>query len=187
MYTKFRRCTVILAILCMVIVGCVTGSPAGRRSILEIAYTIASPAKGIVPSRLTAIWLEDQQGNYLKPLSVSLYLATASFKHPEICSTWAQKADWQNVTAEQFDAVTSATPRPGSHRLEVGWEEVGLPPGTYRYCVETHIAQNYSILYTGEIEITDVGAESGADLTYIPEKHAKAGDLLSNVQATYRP
>lgn len=162
----------------------------GRRpaeGALTIAYELSDPAE-VRPSYQTAIWLEDPEaGTYLIPLFVTDYLAYCGSNHPSICPDWVRVANWGEATRSEFDAVTRATPPVAPGRLTFQCGEFSIPPGTYRYCVQTHIVGAYNILCRGTIQVGGAAASSVAEVTHSPEAHPGAGNVLKNVTAAYRP
>jgi len=165
--------------------GCGLESTKFAEGFLEISYQLNQPEK-IEPSFQTVIWLEDQNGQYLKSLLVSEYLSFEVYDQHDICSTWTKVADWENVPEAQFDAVTMPTPYLGAHVLKVDCAKQKLPPGIYYYCIEVHVMADYNVMYRGKIV---VGGENNVanspKIVYIPDKLIEAESVLSNVKAKY--
>jgi len=181
--------SIILILLLCIIFNCIKNrqmKPA--EGTLEISYEFVKSAdQNIVPSFQTAIWLQNDKGEYLKTLMVSEYLAYGGYNDTTICTEWIKVADWDNVLLETFDAVTKATPPLGNNTISINCKTENLLPGTYNYCIETHILENYNILYRGKITIGKKTTESYAESVYIPKKHPVSGDVLKNVNAKYQP
>jgi hypothetical protein len=165
-----------------------TPQPAGPGAggTLGIAFTLAD-VKGVVPSYQTAVWLTAEDGGDTTSLFVSEYLAYGGYKHPNVCAHWVKAADWENASDAEFDAVTGPTPSIGRRALSVDCAARGIPPGTYRYHAEVHIVADFTVLATGAIEIGRGAAESAATITCLPRKHAAAGQLLTDVTASFTP
>jgi hypothetical protein len=153
---------------------------------LEISYQF-NPGKGVEPSYQVAFWLEDEQGKFVKSVLVAEYLSYGGFSDPRICPDWSKVAEWEDVPEQEFDAVTRPTPPVGGHTLKIDCRERGIPPGSYFYCVQVHIVENYNVLYKGQIRIGEKADESLAKPSYAPEKHPEGGDVLSDVKARYIP
>lgn len=151
---------------------------------LEIRYRL-NELEDPEPSYQTVIWLEKENGEYLKSLLVSEYLAYGGYEKPEICSDWSRAADWGNVPEAVFDAVTGATPPVEENTIRVDCEKEGLLPGVYRYCVQTHIVEAYNILYRGRIEIGGSERESRAKAVHSSDGYPEARNVLSDVEARY--
>lgn len=143
--------------------------------------------EGFDPSYQTVVWLEDASGAYLRSLLVSEYLAFGGYTHEEICPRWNSAADWENASPATFDAVTAATPRPGASRVTIDCAVEELTPGIYYYCVQTHIVEEYNILWRGMITVG--GGETGniALPSWSPIRHDRAGGILRDVSARYTP
>ena len=159
-------------------------NPGKTSGLLAIFYQL-NDITTAAPSYQTVIWLEDADGNYVKSVLVSEYLSYGGHNQPEICPTWSQAANWSNVTKEQFDAVTAATPDIGQNTVIIDCKEQNLPPGVYFYCVQTHVIEDYNILYRGRITIGKGDTDSIAKVTYIPDKRPEAENVLRNVKARY--
>ncbi len=137
--------------------------------------------KGVQPSYQMAIWLEKPDGTYFKTLYVSDYLSYGGFNHKEICPDWIEKSNWQKAPADEVDAVTGATFMFGDEQMTFQFSKNQIPPGKYQYFIEVHLVEKYNELYSGEIEVGGKELKSVPVVKYIPEKHPKAGDILSNV------
>ena len=154
---------------------------------LTISWELAaSEDKSVVPSYQTVIWLQNDKTDSIKSILVSEYLSYGGYNDTTICTDWIKVADWDNVAEETFDAVTKATPSigPDTHSIDCSSEKI--LPGTYNYFVETHIVENYNILYTGQITIGQEPSLSKAEPVYLPKKHPLSGDVLKNVNANYQ-
>jgi len=86
------------------------------------------------------------------------------------------------VLKEEFDAVTGATPMIGDRSFVFNCPIEQIPAGKYKFLIEVHLIESFNELYSGEIVIAGKENETEAQVTYLPEKHSKAGDILSNVK-----
>ncbi|MFB3906295.1 MAG: DUF2271 domain-containing protein [Acidobacteriota bacterium] len=175
---------VILAVLAAAPVFSLAADPADGT--LQIDYTFSS-AQGLEPSYQIAIWLEKESGEFVQSLFISEYLAYGGFNDPTICPDWSKIAGWDKAAEAEYDAIAKPTPPIGSHALEVDCKARGIPAGTYVYCVEAHIVENFNILYKGKIAIGGAAAEDTAVASYIPSKHQSAGNVIHGVSAKYIP
>ena len=122
----------------------------------------------------------------MRSLFVSDWLAFGGYNHSYVCPSWNAKADWGNVSKEEFDAVTSATPEAGEEStLTFDCEASGLKAGMYKCLIETHITGDYNIKYSGDISVKDKANSVNPDPVYLPEKHEIAGDFLHDVRMEY--
>jgi len=153
---------------------------------LQINYAFAT-AQGLEPSYQIAVWLEKEDGQFVRTLFISEYLAYGGFNDPTICPEWSKIAGWDKATEAEYDAVSKPTPPVGSNTLKIDCEARGIEPGTYVYCAEVHIVENFNILYKGKIAIGGAAAEDTAVATYIPSKHESAENVIHSVSAKYMP
>jgi len=148
----------------------------------ELEFTFHVNNKiGIQPSYQMAIWLEKPDGTYIKTLYISDYVSFGGFNHKEICPEWNIKSNWAQVSSDVVDAVTGATPMTGDLTLSFKCQKKQIPPGPYKYFIEVHLLEDYNELYSGEILIGKEDTESTPEVKYIPKKHSKAGDILSDI------
>ena len=153
---------------------------------LEISFRLNSAdTDEVVPSYQTVVWLETPEGEYVRSLLVSEYMSYGGFLLPEVCSRWHQVSDWETNYEHEMDAVTSATPGLEETVLTFGCDKEKFEPGLYRYNVQTHIMEDYNILYTGEIRIGGEENENVADAIYSPSQYAGAEKVLESVRARY--
>ena len=153
---------------------------------VEITYQLAQVTNP-VPTYQTVIWLEDADSQFVKSLFVSDWLAYGGYAYQRytICPSWNSKADWQNISAEEFDVATGATPKIGQNSFNFAFKENNLKSGKYICNIETHISENYNIRYSGEI-IAKSDTFSVVPIPYfIPEQHPQAGDVLYDVKMKY--
>jgi hypothetical protein len=139
--------------------------------------------EGFVPSQQTVIWLEKPDGSFVKTLFVSEYTAYGGYLIPGICPEWVTRANWQHVGQEEFDAVTGSTPQVGKVKMEFKLSDNQIPEGEYNLLVETHLAENYNMLWKGRIRFPGKCRTTMDDLKYIPEKYPKIkSDLITDIQ-----
>ena len=174
----------LLMLLLVSLGGCLAFVADEAGEALVISFELKAP-QGVVPSYQTAIWVERLDNGAVTSLFVSQYLALSAGKHADVCTEWTKQADWDTVSPDEFDAVTSATPAVGEHRLRMSCRSRGLAPGVYRYYAQTHIVEDYNILYSGQIEIGKGARVDTATVRYCPRKHPRAADVLSHVTAAY--
>ena len=153
---------------------------------LEITYAFAG-AEGIEPSYQIAIWLEKENGEFVKTLFISEYLAYGGFNDPTICPAWTTIAGWDKATEAEYDAVSKPTPPIGSHTLKINCKERGIEPGTYVYAAQVHIVESFNISYRGKIALGEEATDDNAIASYTPGKHEKADKVIHSVSAKYIP
>ena len=191
--------------VCVLSTGCCkcywqTPDPADGH--IEVTFRINDPVRYDDDEPLsdpqTVVWLEHKCGRYVRSLMVSDWTAMGGWKKmtkspdggkvPVSCPRWQEASNWPDWHSKQdIDAVTKATPEVGAHTVRVSCRTLRVPPGDYRYYVQTTVAPIHSILYCGEIHIGGGEVEAAGKVTYIPEMHKDAGPTLSDVKARYRP
>ncbi len=119
----------------------------GDLGFINISYRFEQ-VEDPVPSYQTAVWLKDEEGHYLKPIYISEWLAYLGHQYDNICPTWNQAAEWQNVYDSLFDAVTSTTVPVGPDSIGFSFEAVGLIAGVVKVNIETHNVEDYNIRYS---------------------------------------
>ena len=154
---------------------------------LELKFHL-NDIQSFVPSYQMAIWIENTDGTFIRTLFLSEYLSYGGYNLPEICPEWSKKAAWENVSKEEFDAVTGATPGTGEVDLKLTCPGNILPEGKYRLFVEVHLVDEYNELYTSDIEISGKKGTGEFKVSYINGKCPKKleGDLLTGVTVKYK-
>ena len=153
---------------------------------LEISFRLNSAdTDEVIPTYQTVVWLETPNGVYVRSLLVSEYMSYGGFMQPEVCPRWHTVADWETNYETEMDAVTAATPGLDETVLTFSCEQEQFKPGLYKYNVQTHIVEDFNILFTGEIRIGGEENENLADAAYSPSKYAGAERVLDNVKARY--
>ena len=173
-----------MLVMGVVLAGCESG-PKPAKGSLEISFTFDKP-QDIEPSYCAAIWLEDMNGQYVRSLFVTEYLSYGGYNDSTICPEWSTGADWDNVTDDEFDTVTQATPPVGSHTLTFACEDHHLMTGQYKYFVQTHVIEELNVLYSGVIELGKENSDR-AEMERISAHLNVSPNTLSNVSAKYVP
>lgn len=157
---------------------------AARGKILTVSYVVNKKEK-ITPSYCTAIWLEKEDGTYVKTLYASDWLAYGGYTLEDVCPTWVSSASWATNEIELPDAISGATPRFGPGEMIFQWKKKDLPPGKYKYLIEVHLAAEFNEIYSGEIELGKAPSMSEAEVSYNPSKHEEVAGLLSDVKVVW--
>jgi hypothetical protein len=160
-----------------------TGFGVAKNRKFEISFNL-NDIQSFVPSNQIAIWLETADSSFVKTLFLSEYLSYGGYNIREICYDWSSKTKWDEVTKEEFDAVTSATPGVGDVKLKLQCPASLIPEGKYLIFIEIHLADEYNELYSGELTISGKKSVASLQVLYKPGKYPKKteGDILSDVQ-----
>lgn len=166
-----------------VILIIVTGFSGMKSRKFEISFHL-NDIQSFVPSNQMAIWLETTDSTFVKTLFLSEYLSYGGYNIPEICHEWSSKTKWDEVTKDEFDAVTSATPGVGEVELKLDCPAGLIPEGKYLIFIEIHLVDEFNELYMAEITLAGKKSVNILNVKYIPGKYPKKteGDLLSDVQ-----
>ena len=183
----------LLSIVCILVCICGCGihfaadQPASGT--VEITYVLhRTPTSG---SNQVAVWVEDDDGNYVKSLYASKYAADGGFKQrPDTLPEWVGISDWENASPADVDAVSGATQSVGTQM--VVWDltdQSGAPVsnGTYIYKIEGNISRTNRVVWQGRIDVGGKGNTSMAEGIYHPADVSNKGSLLEEVKAVYSP
>ena len=145
--------------------------------------------RGGIASSQYAIWVEDAAGRPVRTLFVTRFTATRGFsERPDAVPTWVARANPAQMTPDQVDAVSGATPSNGRlHYIWDGKDDQGktVSAGTYTVFLEGTLYWNTRVLYSAQVQW---GGPSSASL---PVKVHKTGtsdrnkDMLDNVKITH--
>jgi hypothetical protein len=156
---------------------------------VSITYILhRTPTSG---SNQVAVWIEDEDGNYVKSLYATRFAADGGFKQrPDTLPEWVRISDWENASPAEVDAVSAATQAVGTRT--VVWDltdRSGVPvsTGTYIYKIEGNISRANRVVWQGSIDVVGKGNTSVAEGTYYPTDAAEKGLLLEEVKAVYSP
>jgi len=191
-YRRIRMKTLFTIVLILVcICGCAIPFVADQEAsgTVSITYVLhRTPTSG---SNQVAVWIEDEDGNYVKSLYATRYAADGGFKQrPDTLSEWVRISDWENASPVEVDAVSGATQAVGTQTVE--WDltdRSGVPvsTGTYIYKIEGNISRANRVVWQGSIDVGSKGNTSMAEGTYYPTDAAEKGLLLEEVKAVYSP
>ena len=167
----------------IIILALLTGFSGSKNRKFEFRFHLQD-IQTFVPSCQMAIWLETPDSSYVRTLFLSEYLSYGGYNLPEICSEWSSKSKWDEVTKEEFDAVTAATPSVGDVELKLQCPAGLIPVGKYLVFIEVHLVDEFNELYYAELEITGKKNERDLSVKHVPGKYSKMtdGDILKGVK-----
>lgn len=198
---KRRHRAVMYAGLTLVLAsGCTLHSKSEKVS-SDSAKTVPDNMHGIVTisfpyveqpgeqSNQFAVWVEDENGTYIKTIFVTDYTAFGGYETREdLVPEWVDKSGVSKREREDLDAVSGATPQSGVEEYE--WmcvDENGdpVPSGEYKILVEGSVKQDGRILYTTDITVGSKAMTAQGQ----PEYYELTGDtdMIGNVTVEYRP
>ncbi len=168
---------VLIFILTNILSGC-----GGKKNQIELSFHL-NKIEAFTSSDQMVVWLEKPDSTFVKTFFICDYLAYGGFALTTICTDWSGRAAWQNITKEEFDAVTAATPTNGEVKFEFEIKKEDIPNGEYNIFIEIHLAENYNELYGGKVNLSDERCTTELKVNYVPTQHPQTlGALLSDVK-----
>ncbi len=182
---KLQDTVIKISLVLLLILMTASGRPKNRK--FEIKFHLNN-IESFVPSYQMAIWLETPDSIFVKTLFLSEYLSYGGYNIPEICFEWSSKAKWDEVTKEEFDAVTGATPGVGDVVLKLECPASIIPEGKYLLFVEVHLVDEYNELYAADLEVTGKKFSKNLEVKYLPGRYSKKTeeDLITEAQAVVK-
>mgnify|MGYP002082765258 FL=1 len=108
-----------------------------------------------IASNQYAVWIENSVGKVVRTLYVSSFTANGGYRRREDCvPTWVAHAHPAQMSTDELDAISGATPRSGQHSYTWnGKDEHGntVADGEYRICVEGTLYWSSTVLYFGVV------------------------------------
>ncbi|MBO4851647.1 MAG: DUF2271 domain-containing protein [Prevotella sp.] len=144
-----------------------------------------------------AVWIENEKGEMVKTLFVTSYTTKGRtrgneqpmrgyIKRPACVPTWVKTAKADDLTDQQLDAFTGATPKVSGIQTFT-WDFTdqqgkAVRKGTYRVKVEATLFNASTITYTGTFNTNDKpgSIKLTSQLTEQDEKHK---DMVTGVKA----
>ena len=159
---------------------------AQKASSVELSFNYEK--QGGAGSNQWAVWIENSKGEVVRTLYVSSFTTKGrgsmngqrrrgyTFR-PTCVPTWVKNAKAEEMTDEQIDAVTGATPS-ASGQQTYTWDfkdaqGKDVPAGEYKICLEATLYFESIILYSGTFSTKDKAGEIAltSTLTQEDEQH----------------
>jgi len=156
---------------------------------VDITYALLIPPTS--SGNQIAVWIEDNDGNYVKTLYVTPQAAHGRWKEiTDMVGRWVRKSDWENASPAEVEAVSSVTQAAGPQT--VVWDLTDrsgapVPIGTYIYKIDGFRSGTNMVLWRGRIYVGGNGSTSVAEAIYTHSDAAEKGLVLEKVEAVYRP
>ena len=144
-----------------------------------------------------AVWIEDEKGEVVKTLFVTSFTTKGRargneqaqrgyVKRPACLPTWVKTVRADDLTDQQLDAVTGATPQAGGTQTYT-WDFTDqqgktVKKGAYKVLVEATLFNASTITYSGTFSTQDKSGEITltSELTQPDESHK---DMVTEVKA----
>jgi len=159
---------------------------AGRR--LEITFNYNK--QRMIASSQFAFWIEDMDGKYIETIYVTQWTAKGGFSYrPHSIPHWVSVAKPGEMSPEEVDAISGATPRSGDYMLIWDFTDRNgnMVTGTqYRFFIEGTMNNDDTVLYSG---IINIGGESWEEyptpMFSIQDSEYK--NMITNVRVAFFP
>lgn len=156
---------------------------------VKIQYNLSNISK--LASNQLAVWIEDENGNYVRSIYATKFIATGGYKERyQAMPEWIKKSNWKNASKTEVDSVSGATQKPGV--INLTWDCTdrngkAIKPGKYFYFVEGNIYWENRVIWKGQVQVGNKKNQSKAEAQYIPKNAKNQGDLIENVSAVFTP
>ena len=139
-----------------------------------------------------AVWIENSEGKVVRTLMVTSFTSKGrggrrgyTFR-PTCVPTWVKNAKAEELTDEQIDAVTGATPsQSGIQTYTWDFKDASgkeVPAGNYKLCFEATLYLNSIILYSGSFSTKDKAGDIKLTSTLTEEDEAHK-NMITEVKA----
>lgn len=171
---------------------------AQKASSVELSFNYEK--QGGAGSNQWAVWIENSKGEVVRTLYVSSFTTKGrgsangqrrrgyTFR-PTCVPTWVKNAKAEEMTDEQIDAITGATPS-ASGKQTYTWDfkdaqGKAVPAGEYKICLEATLYFESIILYSGTFSTKDKAGEIAltSTLTQEDEQHK---NMITGVAAALK-
>ena len=184
----------VLFILAMCAVPALMAFLAPKAGDLEISFNYdKKPGAG---SNQYAVWIENAQGEVVKTLFVTQFTSKGRSRggakaergytfRPTCMPTWVKHVDAENLSDEQMDAFTGATPASSGVQTFI-WDftdQAGkpVPAGEYRFYVEATYNGPSIVTYTGTVSSGQKAGDLEFKTEYVEESEDRK-DMISDVR-----
>jgi hypothetical protein len=142
-----------------------------------------------------AVWVENSEGKVVRTLVVTSFTSKGrggrrgyTFR-PTCVPTWVKNAGAEQMTDEQIDAVTGATPKEsGKQTFTWDFKDADgkeVPAGDYKICLEATLYFNSVILYSGTFSTKDKAGDIKLSSTLTEEDEAHK-NMITEVKAALK-
>ena len=139
-----------------------------------------------------AVWIENAEGKVVRTLTVTSFTSKGrggrrgyTFR-PTCVPTWVKNAKAEEMTDEQIDAVTGATPsQSGVQTYTWDFKDAAgkdVPAGDYKICFEATLYFNSILLYTGSFSTKDKAGDIKLTST-LTEEDEQHKNMITEVKA----
>jgi len=189
---------VFIALMAAMLLSVPTMAQKNKAKSLEVSFNYQKQAGP--GSNQYAVWIENEKGEVVKTLFVTSYTTKGRVrgseqpmrgyvKRPNCVPTWVKTVKANDLSDQQLDAVTGATPRTGGKQT-FAWDFTDqqgerVKQGNYRVMVEATLYQASDIIYSGSFSTKDKpgNVTLTSKLTEPKESHK---DMITDVKAVLK-
>ena len=158
---------ILLAVLSAIIAMPATAQRSGKATSVELSFNYQKQSGA--GSNQWAVWVENSEGKVVRTLTVTSFTSKGrggrrgyTFR-PTCVPTWVKNAKAEEMSDEQIDAVTGATPKESGIQTYI-WdfkdaEGKDVPAGDYKIYLEATLYFNSILLYSGTFSTKDKAGE----------------------------
>ena len=191
MKTRIIIITVLAVLMFMPVMGQRNSSKKASSVELSFNYQKQSGAG----SNQWAVWIENSEGKVVRTLTVTSFTSKGrggrrgyTFR-PTCVPTWVKNAGAEQMTDEQIDAVTGATPsQSGVQTYTWDFKDADgkeVPAGDYKIFLEATLYFNSIVLYSGSFSTKDKAGEIALTSTLTEEDEAHK-NMITEVKAALK-
>ena len=157
-----------IAMMAAMLLSMPTMAQKGKAKSLEVSFNYQKQAGP--GSNQYAVWIENEKGEVVKTLFVTSFTTKGRVrgneqpmrgyvKRPNCVPTWVKTVKANDLSDQQLDAVTGATPQAGGQQTFT-WDFTDqqgkkVKQGKYRVMVEATLYQASDIIYSGTFSTKD--------------------------------
>jgi hypothetical protein len=190
-YMKIR--IILMAVLAAIVAMPATAQRSKKASAVELSFNYQKQSGA--GSNQWAVWVENSEGKVVRTLTVTSFTSKGrggrrgyTFR-PTCTPTWVKNAKAEEMSDEQIDAVTGATPsQSGIQTYTWDFKDADgkeVPAGDYKICFEATLYFNSILLYTGTFSTKDKAGEIALTSTLTEEDEAHK-NMVTEVKAALK-
>lgn len=178
-----KRVFVFLVLFAALALADIAAQQAATAAAAELSFSYTK--QGGHATNQFAVWIEDNQGHYIKTLYATRFTANGGWKRRESSiPLWVKQSDLANMTKAQVDALTGATPKAGT--LTYRWDgtdsrNTALPPGDYVMCLEGTLRWEAQVRCRANIKVGQGPAASVVTTEYIGTPPGNEREMITAV------
>ena len=173
------------AILSLFAISCNNSTKQGKA---ELRISVDYERQAGHGSNQYAIWIEDAEGTLVKTLFVTSFTADGGYVPRPACTPiWVKKANPANLSVEEIDAISGATPQSGLQTYV--WDltdNSGTPVsnGIYTFVVEGTLYGDSEVIFKAPVTIGGKEVSIDTEASFTSEDDKNKG-MVKSVKAEY--